>query len=68
MSEPDPRGYAHTQALFDAEFRRCPDALESYAIRLEGVVDPAERQAIQRAGLRETIAQRWPLQEVRRVT
>lgn len=59
--------YDDLKKTFDGEFRRKPDIMEPYVIRLDGVTDEQERVAIMRAGLRETIGARWPLAEVRRI-
>lgn len=61
-------GDANLKLVFDSEFRRVPDIMEPYAIRLDGVEDASERREIMRAGLRDTIQARWPLKETQRVS
>lgn len=51
--------------LFEQNERQFTDLMEPYSTRLGGTLDAAERVAIMRAGLRETICRRYPLPAVK---
>jgi hypothetical protein len=53
--------FKHLSATFDLATRMKPDAMEPYVVRLAEARDQTEQIEIMRCGLRETIAQRFPL-------
>lgn len=53
--------FAHLTETFNSACRLWPDLMERYATRLADAADGVERTEIMRGGLRETLAQRWPL-------
>lgn len=56
---------AHISGTFAAAEKAYPDLMEPYTTRLGDARTPDEKLAIMRIGLRETIAQRYPLPESR---
>lgn len=57
----------HLAETFEAAERAHPDLMERYSARLAEAATAGERVAIMRAGLRETIRQRFPMTELREV-
>lgn len=57
----------HLAQTFAAAERAFPDLMERYSSRLGEATTATERVAIMRAGLRETIRDRYPMPEAREV-
>lgn len=58
---------AHITGTFEVAEKAHHDLMEPYSTLLGEAQDPAEKLSIMRRGLRETIAKRYPLPEVREI-
>ena len=66
FSEGNIQGIIHLEETFDREFRRRPDLLEPYVVRMERSnvqLGVEEKEKIMRLGLAETFSRRWPIRK-----